>query len=193
MAIVNCYIIHNLVRARKRMAAKDHHAFFVELQNALINITEENFTNAKGRSRDELTSPRPLTRVAVNEDHKLVQTADTRINGGIVRKRTRGCKVCTVFKVPPHCQWCTMCCANLMLHSLSEQKPEQKKAGQTSWYCPRCSEDVNGNVFLCNRPRGYPGNEQYTCAQIWHTFWHNGEFKPEKSQIRHRNLGIISI
>ena len=44
MALVNCYIIHNLVNASKKKPSKDHFSFLNELQEFLVKQVESDFT-----------------------------------------------------------------------------------------------------------------------------------------------------
>lgn len=161
MALVNAYIVHRHLW-EKRPKKNSHFEFLAQLHKELVDETEESFTQSRAPSTDQLATERP---VVTQSEHALTQTTDARVNSGVQRLRQRQCKVCSVYK------------------------PEGKKRGGTStYYCAKCSEGKRGLVTLCNKVRGHPQNEGFTCAQIWHIVWENGEFAPVASHIRDRGL-----
>ncbi|RLN97469.1 hypothetical protein BBJ28_00021216 [Nothophytophthora sp. Chile5] len=163
MGAVNCYIVHTALWERKKKKKHSHYAFMADLHAKLIEVTEADFTDSPALSGTaEATSATPI---AVSADHALVQTTDMRTNNGVQRLRQRQCKVCTFYK-----------------------PPERKRGGTSTYYCAKCSEGKKGFITLCNRVRGHKQNEGFTCAQIWHLVWQNGEFAPTTGHIRDRRV-----
>ncbi|ETI44031.1 hypothetical protein F441_11129 [Phytophthora nicotianae CJ01A1] len=163
MAVVNAYIVHAYVWEKERKKKMSHYSFLTTLHRQLIQETDSSFTEA-GTSTEPSAGVREKP-IAIQGDHSLVQTTDTRLNNGVHRLRQRQCKVCSYYK------------------------PANKKRGGTStFYCVKCSEGKRGQVTLCNKVRGHQANEGMTCAQIWHILWQNGLFAPKASHIRDRSL-----
>ncbi|RLN92102.1 hypothetical protein BBJ28_00014626 [Nothophytophthora sp. Chile5] len=160
IALLNAFAVHNATQQQKRRVTCSYDSFLAELHVQLISVNEKHFTEtSRAMAADFLRSDQ----IAVTSEHTLVQSADTRINNGILRVRQRQCKVCSVYK------------------------PADKKRGGTStFYCGKCSEGKKGLVTLCNRVRGHKDNESMTCAQIWHIVWQNGEFLPKLGHTRDR-------
>ncbi|OWZ04958.1 hypothetical protein PHMEG_00023044 [Phytophthora megakarya] len=127
-----------------------------------VEETEDSFTQSHAPPTDQRVPEQP---VVAHGEHALTQTTDARLNNGVQRLRQRQCKVCSVYK------------------------PEGKKRGGTStYYCMKCSEGKRGLITLSNKVRGHPLNEGFTCSQIWHIVWENGEFALTASHIRDRGL-----
>ena len=96
MAIVNCYIIHNLYNERNNRQVKDHYSFLSILQAALVNQTELSFNNITESTTSQASSGGGPSRA--QSDHQLVQTEDRRTgNDSKLRRRPRTCKVCSYF------------------------------------------------------------------------------------------------
>ncbi|ETN22011.1 hypothetical protein PPTG_20871 [Phytophthora nicotianae INRA-310] len=162
MALVNAYILHRHIWEKTKKRRNSHFEFLAALHKALIEETEDSFTQTRTSSggHDVTERSRP-----VQGEHTLTQTSDVRMNGGVQRLRQRQCKVCSYYK------------------------PEGKKRGGTStFYCEPCSQGKRGLITLCNKVRGYEKNEGLTCSQIWHLAWKNGEFAPKAAHIRDRAL-----
>ena len=64
MALVNCYIIKNLILKRKGKDKMNHHTFFKTLQHGLIAVTEEDFTRSTPRFQIYQATRRRLFRAA---------------------------------------------------------------------------------------------------------------------------------
>ena len=128
MALVNCYIIRNLVLKSKNQAPLDHYSFYKQLQAALIEISIEDFTEC---SVPSVRNPPRSEAVVRSTGHTLKQTTDERPRtptpaaeattpgvpapsglaatvsreapadtpDGIKRTRFRVCKVCSIYRV----------------------------------------------------------------------------------------------
>ena len=112
MALVNCYIIHNLVNASKKKPSKDHFSFLNELHEFLVKQVKSDFTTRKQRIEEpDFTTTVPSSipsilvtlmrqsQVPVTNAHVLCKVQDVRINNGVHRLRQRVCKVCSSYKV----------------------------------------------------------------------------------------------
>jgi hypothetical protein len=91
MAIVNGYIIHNLVLKSRGEKEKDHLSYLVELQASLVCTAASDFTI---ETRHNLPSG-----LAGVSSHVLVQSAEVREHHGVRRFMQRACKVCSIYKV----------------------------------------------------------------------------------------------
>ncbi|OWZ03956.1 hypothetical protein PHMEG_00024227 [Phytophthora megakarya] len=161
MALVNAYIIHHYVW-EKKPKKNSHFEFLAQLHKELVEETEASFTQSCAPPTDQRVPERP---VVAHREHALTQTTDARLNNGVQRLRQRQCKVCSVYK------------------------PEGKKRdGTSTYYCVKCLEGKRGPITLCNKVRGHPQNEGFTCSQIWHIVWEHGELAPTASHIRDRGL-----
>ena len=102
MALVNCYISHTEFSQKNGKVPMDHHTFLNELQTSLTGQTEQTFTQVTVESpatSEGETSPNATSSVIVHSGHNLIQSNDLRENGGQQRRRSRTCKVCSIYKV----------------------------------------------------------------------------------------------
>ncbi|KAF1772681.1 hypothetical protein GQ600_26144 [Phytophthora cactorum] len=93
--------------------------------------------------------------ISTTGGHGLVEFPElTQLREGFLKRLQHQCKVCSIRK---------------------------KKVGErsaTRFYCETCSEG-DERVYLCDkiRPKNNPGNK-YTCFQIRHDLWKNGDERP---------------
>lgn len=101
MALVNVYIIWNLIRQRKKKPKEDHLSFFKTLQAQLVATTLDDFTVATKEGGTRVYVPPRSAATLRAMSHVMVESTDTRNTqaDGAVRKRFRQCKVCTILKV----------------------------------------------------------------------------------------------
>ena len=103
MAVVNCYIIHNMWREKNGKTPKDHHNFLVDLQAALVQESEQSFTQFTREHTSNLQDRAHVPGVSVlrvPKCHALAQTDDKyQYPDGSLRRRPRSCKVCSYYKV----------------------------------------------------------------------------------------------
>ncbi|KAG6959903.1 hypothetical protein JG688_00009879 [Phytophthora aleatoria] len=104
--------------------------------------------------------------LVIPEEHTLVQIKDTRANDGVKRLRQRQRRVC----------------------ALLAREEGRKPPATTTWYCEKCSTNSRGLYFMCDGIRNHPSNPGFTCSQIFHLVWRNGEFAPTTSHVRDRVL-----
>ena len=97
MAIVNGYIVHNLVNKTKGVKEKTHAEYQEDLQASLVGATAKDF---------ECEGPAPArvaaTALVLQESeggHVLTQSTEQREHGGVKRLLQRACKVCSVYRV----------------------------------------------------------------------------------------------
>jgi hypothetical protein len=93
MAIVNGYIIHNMVLQSIGVKEKDHLSYMEELQASLVTTAASDF------NIDSRVGRGGLLVHSDTSDHVLAQSSELREHHGVRRFMQRSCKVCSVYKV----------------------------------------------------------------------------------------------
>ncbi|ETN11986.1 hypothetical protein PPTG_09641 [Phytophthora nicotianae INRA-310] len=129
MTLVNGYITHKCNAGKQSKKPYSHYQYMTILHEHLIRETPNSFTRTTASEAAPAVANRSIV---VTHDHPLVQSVDTRVNGGVERVCQRQCKVCSIYKTS-----------------------YKKRGGTSTCYCPKCSEGKRGLATLCNKVRNY--------------------------------------
>ena len=154
MAIVNGFIVHKAFHARNGTKALSHVAYLKQLHIELCQLGEQDMyaglVNRNAAVGDTEEGGDPGAAVE-GEEHVCKLTDEWRKASGQLKRRQRGCKVCSMFR-------------------------DQTSSGTSTFYCGQCRE--NKRVYLCRRAHRQIRGVLMTCWDIWHREFKNGQCPP---------------